>query len=835
MKKLLFLSAFFYLFCDQAANNPSPANEISAPTHLTAELYYVENILLEWSDNSTNEDGFVVERRTGVGAFEEIATLIANNFTFLDTSFEKNKTYTYRIYAYNEQGNSNYSNFDTIDVSSELSAITQSVRVYGTISGSVNHVETIEGLVISKSLKDTLVYPLTVSVENSTAAYSGVIAVPTILQSFSIAVRVTDMAGTVMGYASQPQLAIPPEVSLNISTGLALPTVLCSTVSYASVNDTFTLFIDTAIGSYNTDVTQFVLKNDDGPWVVFSGNDTVLTAPDTIKSFVCSLKVVDENLKTSVTACSLQTVFDLTAPTVSATINSSTGLISVTTNEPATVYFYEVQNGSSAPATAAVRASAYRGAASPATPATHTISATIAVDVYVVAVDEAGNASLVTSAGTYTPTNVAPMVSVAVSGDPGSTTNFSVTSSVVSTVYLVVIRGNATSLPSAANIKAGLDETGTATALKGSGSVVSANGSTTIAVSGFTPGQTYLAFAVAESAAGAISAVSSPASFTIAQTGITANIVIADDDSAEMYINGIAVPFDGEVGLPTAMIQPGSNCAAVVLTNKINHYGGAFLMGIKWDTDTIVTDSTWKYSFTNPTGWDQAGYDDSQWFNAWELNETGKDSGCPQSNTIDAGATPARAHIDSIGHWLWSSQNCYYRKSITIDAATNCSLHVAGLQKYTLYLNGTQLTTDEGTKETFTATRLTDVALNTGENVFAIHVADSSNGAFGGNFIFQALTATGDSIVSDSTWKSHVIEPSGWNNIGFDDSNWFPVTAIGDYKLTNEINITPQLKGDYTNHWLKGAPFYRIVGGSLVVSSARWISTPYTIYFRKEF
>jgi Divergent InlB B-repeat domain len=66
---------------------------------------------LTWKDNSTNEDGFDVERKTGTGGtFALIKTVGANVVSYTDSSLAAGTTYCYRVRSYNAVGDSTYSN-----------------------------------------------------------------------------------------------------------------------------------------------------------------------------------------------------------------------------------------------------------------------------------------------------------------------------------------------------------------------------------------------------------------------------------------------------------------------------------------------------------------------------------------------------------------------------------------------------------------------------------------------------------------------------------------------------------------------------------------------------
>ncbi len=89
---------------------------ISAPTNLEAVKDHPDtnNVKLSWSDNSSNELGFVIQRKLGdtasVAAYANIDTVGENVVTFTDSTASDTTKYTYRIYAYNADTVSAYSN-----------------------------------------------------------------------------------------------------------------------------------------------------------------------------------------------------------------------------------------------------------------------------------------------------------------------------------------------------------------------------------------------------------------------------------------------------------------------------------------------------------------------------------------------------------------------------------------------------------------------------------------------------------------------------------------------------------------------------------------------------
>jgi len=86
-----------------------------APSNLFAVVLDTTIVKLTWKDNSTNEVGYKVQRKTNQGNFADIASTAADMVSYIDLGLTPNTTYTYRIYGYNTAGNSvQYSNEVTI-------------------------------------------------------------------------------------------------------------------------------------------------------------------------------------------------------------------------------------------------------------------------------------------------------------------------------------------------------------------------------------------------------------------------------------------------------------------------------------------------------------------------------------------------------------------------------------------------------------------------------------------------------------------------------------------------------------------------------------------------
>ena len=96
---------------DSVTVTAEPGEEApNAPTNLSASAVSCSQINLSWTDNSNNETGFKIERKTGSGSWSQIATVGANTTSYQNTGLAQNTTYYYRVRAYNSAGNSSYSN-----------------------------------------------------------------------------------------------------------------------------------------------------------------------------------------------------------------------------------------------------------------------------------------------------------------------------------------------------------------------------------------------------------------------------------------------------------------------------------------------------------------------------------------------------------------------------------------------------------------------------------------------------------------------------------------------------------------------------------------------------
>ncbi len=97
------------IYIDEITYNP---DTVIAPLNLVANIISSNHVNLTWSDNNNYEDGFKLERLiNGVDyEYKEIAQLLANSWSYVDSSLQDNFECFYRIRAYVDIIHSDYSN-----------------------------------------------------------------------------------------------------------------------------------------------------------------------------------------------------------------------------------------------------------------------------------------------------------------------------------------------------------------------------------------------------------------------------------------------------------------------------------------------------------------------------------------------------------------------------------------------------------------------------------------------------------------------------------------------------------------------------------------------------
>jgi hypothetical protein len=109
-----------------------------APSNVSVTALGATSLKVAWSDNSANETGFKVERKTGVaGTYATVNTAAANALNFTDSGLTQGTQYYYRISALNAAGASatiEANGFTT--AGAQVTATATFIRADGTVQGS---------------------------------------------------------------------------------------------------------------------------------------------------------------------------------------------------------------------------------------------------------------------------------------------------------------------------------------------------------------------------------------------------------------------------------------------------------------------------------------------------------------------------------------------------------------------------------------------------------------------------------------------------------------------------------------------------------------------------
>src|SRR5207249_9428733 len=80
------------------------------PTALVAKVASSTAVKLNWSDNSTRESGYKIERSTDGAQFSQIIVVGANTESYTSGGLTKGKKYYFRVRGYNSAGDTYYTN-----------------------------------------------------------------------------------------------------------------------------------------------------------------------------------------------------------------------------------------------------------------------------------------------------------------------------------------------------------------------------------------------------------------------------------------------------------------------------------------------------------------------------------------------------------------------------------------------------------------------------------------------------------------------------------------------------------------------------------------------------
>jgi uncharacterized protein (TIGR02145 family) len=200
-----------------------------APESLTANVLSTSKVQLQWVDKSTEETGFKIERKTTGGAYSILATVNANTTNHIDSTVAEGQTYIYRVYAFNQGGNSaTYTNEIEIAVlllPQVTTADITNITFNSASSGGSNIIQNgssilAKGIVWSTAQNPTTVLSTKTSNGTGSGNFSGQMTGLTPGTTYYVRAYVTNQVGTAYGN----------EISFSTTQG-TLPTVTTTVAS----------------------------------------------------------------------------------------------------------------------------------------------------------------------------------------------------------------------------------------------------------------------------------------------------------------------------------------------------------------------------------------------------------------------------------------------------------------------------------------------------------------------------------------------------------------------------------------------------------------------------
>jgi alpha-L-rhamnosidase len=296
----------------------------------------------------------------------------------------------------------------------------------------------------------------------------------------------------------------------------------------------------------------------------------------------------------------------------------------------------------------------------------------------------------------------------------------------------------------------------------------------------------------------------------------SADFELVSDNSAALFVNGNTAG-DGN-GWPTVnhlsvfpYVHGGDNVLAILGTNvgdAPNPAGIAGRLVVTFDSGEPMEfpiDGSWKSSQTGPEGWQGINFDDSGWVAAKVIAHVGD---APWGTPADAG----RLHLPPPP---------YLRTTFHLDKAVKrATLCASALGIFEMHLNGQRIGQDyfmpgytDYRKRVYYAAYDVTGDVKQGENALGGILGDGWYAGYlawtgrrnyfgpatrlGAQLDIEFNDGTTQRIITDDSWKASFgpilhadmlmgceidarREMPGWDNVGFDDSNWKPV-ALTDH------------------------------------------------------
>lgn len=212
------------LLYNQITGTPPPPAAPAAPSNLTATAASATAINLQWTDNSTDEDRFYIERSTtsATTGFSALTDVAANTTSYSNTGLAQGTTFWYRVRAGNANGYSSWTTVASATTKREvheqdlsISARRQNGGWYGDLTVTVHNAsnQPQSGVTVSVSWSGGANGSRSAT---TNSAGQCVISTNKLKNTVgSITMSVTNLSGSGFIYLSSANTHNPPQLSVN--------------------------------------------------------------------------------------------------------------------------------------------------------------------------------------------------------------------------------------------------------------------------------------------------------------------------------------------------------------------------------------------------------------------------------------------------------------------------------------------------------------------------------------------------------------------------------------------------------------------------------------------
>jgi hypothetical protein len=259
----------------------------------------------------------------------------------------------------------------------------------------------------------------------------------------------------------------------------------------------------------------------------------------------------------------------------------------------------------------------------------------------------------------------------------------------------------------------------------------------------------------------------------LGKTPVQADILMTVDNGLTLYVNGGEVGTGGDFRFAERFCVPLRPCLNVFAVTGVNTGGPAGLLAAiqitysDGTTSTLVSDTTWRYSTSVPTGYEQLSYDANSWPTAIAEGAYGV---APWGQIAIPSDPPVLSLTNA--NWIWTNEVANgvtppgaraFRRTYTPPAgqrATSATIIIVTDNAYTLYVNGVLV----GSGTDFHVAQKYTIDLAPAPNVvfavYAVNTATVNNpagllAAIEINSVGECNCTSGAYFMTDGGWKSN--------------------------------------------------------------------------------